>query len=78
MDKKYFREIFGLNSIDEAGNTTGEGRDKLNREGLDKIFEMVGFEPNEKQKQEFDELFSKKPLLGFPDFLSIFSLKANP
>ena len=62
MDKKYFREIFGLNSIDEAGNTTGEGRDKLNREGLDKIFEMVGFEPNEKQKQE-EQKSGKEPMI---------------
>ena len=38
---------------------------------------MVGFQPNEKQTQEFDELFAKKPLLGFNDFLSIFSLKSN-
>ena len=78
MDKKYFREIFNLNAIDDNGNTTGPERNKLNYEGLMKIFEMVGFEPNEKQKLEFDELFAKKPLLIFSDFLSIFSLKTNP
>lgn len=77
MDRKYFREIFALNSIDDEGNTEGPNRDKLNYEGLNKIFEMVGFEPNDKQKQEFEELFAKKPLLNFNDFLSIFSLKSN-
>ena len=48
MDKKYFREIFNLNAIDDEGNMQGPNRDKLNLEGLNKIFEMVGFEPNEK------------------------------
>ncbi len=38
---------------------------------------MVGFTPNEKQKIEFEELFAKKPTLGFTDFLGIFSLKNN-
>ena len=66
-DKKYFREIFQLHCKD----------DKLNREGLFDIFTMVGFEPNEKQIKEFDEIFAKKPLLGFNDFLGIFSLKNN-
>ena len=77
MDKKYFREIFYLNSIDDEGNTVGPNRDKLNLEGLNKIFEMVGFEPNDKQKQEFEDLFAKKPLLNFNDFLNIFTLKSN-
>eukprot|EP00351_Strombidinopsis_sp_SopsisLIS2011_P003990 CAMPEP_0116870428 /NCGR_PEP_ID=MMETSP0463-20121206/318_1 /TAXON_ID=181622 /ORGANISM="Strombidinopsis sp, Strain SopsisLIS2011" /LENGTH=55 /DNA_ID=CAMNT_0004506919 /DNA_START=26 /DNA_END=193 /DNA_ORIENTATION=- len=43
MDKKYFREIFLLNAVEE----------KIDYEGLCKIFEMVGFEPNEKQTLEF-------------------------
>ncbi len=38
---------------------------------------MVGFQPNDKQKQEFDELFAKKQFLNFDGFLSIFSLKTN-
>ena len=41
MDTKYFREIFTLNA-------TGEGKDKLNYQGLQDIFQMVGFAPNEK------------------------------
>lgn len=77
MDKKYFREIFNLNAIDDQGNQTGENRDKLNHEGLKKIFEMVGFQPNEKQSAEFEELFAKKPLLTFNDFLNIFNLKSS-
>jgi len=38
---------------------------------------MVGFTPNEKQKQEFEEMFQKKSALSFNEFLSIFSLKSN-
>ncbi len=70
MDKKYFREIFTLNA-------TGEGKDKINFQGLEEIFKMVGFTPNDKQKVEFEELFAKKPTLNFNEFLSIFSLKNN-
>ena len=77
MDKKYFREIFQLNAIDDEGNDVGPNRDKLNLAGLNKIFEMVGFEPNEKQKQEFEEMFQKKPMINFGDFLNIFTLKSN-
>ena len=55
MDKKYFREIFMLHAVDE----------KINYEGLCKIFEMVDFKPNEKQEQEFKGMFQKKDLLGF-------------
>ena len=77
MDKKYFREIFQLNAIDDEGNDEGPNRDKLNLTGLNKIFEMVGFEPNEKQKQEFEEMFQKKPMINFGDFLNIFTLKSN-
>ena len=43
MDKKYFREIFNLHAQD----------DKINYEGLQKIFEMVDFKPNDKQNEEF-------------------------
>ena len=55
MDKKYFREIFMLHAVDE----------KINYEGLCKIFEMVDFKPNEKQEAEFKLMFQKKDLLGF-------------
>ena len=67
-DRRYFREIFTLNQ-----NADG----KIDAKGLDEIFKMVGFNPNEKQKAEFDELFTKKPALSFNEFLSIFSLKSN-
>ena len=45
LDKKYFREIFNLHA-----DTNTE---KINYEGLQKIFEMVDFKPNEKQNEEF-------------------------
>ena len=62
MDKKYFREIFSLHSKD----------DKIDEEGLYKIFEMVDFKPNEKQDQEFKEMFQKKKDLKFNgNFISI-------
>ena len=67
MDKKYFREIFNLYSDNE----------KITHEGLNKIFEMVDFKPNEKQDEEFKAMFVKKPEIGFNDFLQIFSLKSN-
>ena len=77
MDKRYFREIFGLHAKD----------DKINYEGLCKIFEMVDFKPNEKQEVEFKAMFSKKEEISFngkralsdtnADFLSIFNLKSN-
>ena len=38
MDRTYFREIFNLHAVDE----------KINYEGLCKIFAMVDFKPNEK------------------------------
>ena len=55
MDKKYFREIFSLHSKD----------DKIDYDGLCKIFEMVDFKPNEKQEAEFKEMFLKKDQLKF-------------
>jgi len=55
MDKRYFREIFGLHAKD----------DKINYEGLCKIFEMVDFKPNEKQEVEFKAMFSKKEEISF-------------
>lgn len=64
----YFREIFTLNANADS---------KIDQKGLDEIFKMVGFVPNEKQQKEFSELFQKKALLAFNDFLSIFSLKSN-
>ena len=67
MDKKYFREIFNLYSENE----------KITHDGLNKIFEMVDFKPNEKQDEEFKAMFVKKPEIGFNDFLQIFSLKSN-
>ena len=67
MDKKYFREIFNLHAVE----------DKINYEGLQKIFEMVDFKPNEKQNEEFKAMFNKKPEIGFNEFLQIFSLKSN-
>ena len=55
MDKRYFREIFGLHAKD----------DKINYEGLCKIFEMVDFKPNEKQEVEFNGMFAKKEEISF-------------
>ena len=55
MDRKYFREIFNLHAVDE----------KINYEGLCKIFAMVDFKPNDKQETEFKNMFAKKEFLGF-------------
>ena len=56
MDKKYFREIFLLHANKD---------EKIDYEGLCKIFEMVDFKPNEKQELEFKQMFVKKDVLGF-------------
>ena len=67
-DRGYFREIFNLHANADQ---------KIDLEGLNKIFEMVGFVPNEKQRQEFEQCFEKKSHLNFDGFLNIFSLKSN-
>ena len=47
QDKKYFTDIFNLNAIKSA-----DGQDlavrRIDKGGLADIFNMVGFEPNEK------------------------------
>ena len=63
MDRKYFREIFNLHAVDE----------KINYEGLCKIFAMVDFKPNDKQEVEFKNMFAKKEFLGFNGNLNISS-----
>ena len=67
VENQYFREIFQLKSCDA-------NKSKLNRDGLNAIFEMVGFMPNDKQTQEFDEIFKKNPEITFTQFKQIFSL----
>ena len=67
VENQYFREIFALKSCDT-------NKQKLNRDGLNAIFEMVGFMPNDKQTQEFDEIFKKNPEITFTQFKQIFSL----
>ena len=49
MDRKYFKEIFNL----EARIHEGHKDSRIDYEALNKIFNMVGFEPNDKQTTEF-------------------------
>ena len=69
MEQGYFREIFELHACRNDG--------KLNYELLQELFEMVAFKPNEKQQEEFKEMFAHKADISFKEFLSIFSLKSN-
>ena len=69
MEQGYFREIFDLHASKNDG--------KLNYELLLELFEMVAFKPNEKQSEEFKQMFSEKENISFKEFLSIFSLKSN-
>ena len=69
MEQKYFREIFELHASKNGG--------KLTYQLLQELFEQVAFKPNEKQNEEFKEMFAKKDEINFNDFLSIFSLKSN-
>ena len=72
-DYEYFKEIFQLN----AENRDGSVEKRIDLAGLNRIFDMVGFEPNPKQKQEFKELFEKEETLKFTQFMDIFSLRNN-
>ena len=45
--------------------------------GLENLFNMVGFEPDAKQKVEFNYLFTKRKELTFDEFMSIFTLKTT-
>ena len=69
MEQKYFREIFDLHASKNNG--------KLTYELLQELFEMVAFKPNEKQNEEFKEMFATKDEINFKEFLQIFSLKSN-
>ena len=75
MDRRYFKEIFML----EARTYEGQGKERIDFDALTRIFSMVGFEPNEKQIQEFQSMFDQKGgSLSFNEFLEVFSLKGNP
>ena len=75
MDRKYFKEIFQL----EARVMEGHSDKKIDYDGLVRIFKMVGFEPNEKQDAEFQQMFVQSGgALSFNEFLNVFSLKSNP
>ena len=74
LDEKYFKEIFNLNGEVRDGHSDK----RIDLAGLHRIFDMVGFEPNPKQKQEFKEMFEKEETLNFRQFLDIFSLRTNP
>ena len=69
MEQKYFREIFDLHAAKNNG--------KLTYPLLQELFEMVAFKPNEKQNEEFKEMFATKDEISFKEFLQIFSLKSN-
>ena len=45
MDRKYFKEIFNL----EARKYDGHAEDRIDYDALNRIFGMVGFDPNPKQ-----------------------------
>ena len=70
-DKKYFLDIFNLNAKKDG---TSQIR-KLDFTGLENLFNMVGFEPEPKQKKEFSQMFEKKKEITFDEFMQIFTLK---
>ena len=75
MDRKYFKEIFNL----EARIHEGHRDTRIDYEALTRIFGMVGFEPNQKQTAEFQQMFQQNGgTLNFNEFLNVFSLKSNP
>ena len=76
MDRKYFREIFNLEARVYQGKDSNE---RIDYDALQRIFKMVGFEPNRKQTQEFETMFEQSAgTLNFNEFLNVFSLKSNP
>ena len=76
LDEKYFREIFNLEAHERHEGHRGK---RIDFEALDRIFKMVGFEPNQKQIAEFQQMFEQhNGTLNFKEFLNVFSLKSNP
>ena len=77
MDRKYFKEIFNLEARVHEGQSDRSQR--IDYDALLRIFKMVGFEPNVKQTQEFQQMFEQhNGTLNFNEFLNVFSLKSNP
>ena len=77
MDSKYFREIFLLEARIHEGQP--DRVERIDYDALLRIFKMVGFEPNVKQTQEFQQMFEQhNGTLNFREFLNVFSLKSNP
>ena len=75
LDRKYFREIFYL----EARIHEGHSDKRIDFDALNRIFKMVGFEPNKKQEGEFLQMFEQSDgTLGYKQFEDVFSLKQNP
>ena len=62
----------------KAQKFEGFSENRIDFEGLLSIFEMVGFEPNPKQRLEFEQMFAGQGTMNFKDFMNIFSLKSNP
>ena len=70
--RQAFREIFKLATSD------GKSDGKLDKEGLDKIFQHIDYKCSEKQLEEFHQkLFSKKDAIEFTEFMNIFKLKMS-
>eukprot|EP00357_Protocruzia_adherens_P034663 CAMPEP_0115005412 /NCGR_PEP_ID=MMETSP0216-20121206/19847_1 /TAXON_ID=223996 /ORGANISM="Protocruzia adherens, Strain Boccale" /LENGTH=142 /DNA_ID=CAMNT_0002371715 /DNA_START=128 /DNA_END=556 /DNA_ORIENTATION=- len=68
QQKTQLRKIFGLKAQDG----------KIDQEGIEWIFDLVGFFPPPEQHEELMAmLFSKKNLIGFEEFSRIFSMKCN-
>ena len=76
MNRKYFKRIFKL----EARIFTNiDQKKRIDYAALGRIFNMVGYVPEEKQKAEFRQLFQQHGgTLKFEEFLTVFSLKPLP
>ena len=76
MDEKCFREVFKL----EAHYIQHEGYvdHRIDMNGLQNVFTMIGFQPNEKQMALFNQKFSQcGGTLNFNQFYDVFKLKRS-
>ena len=78
QDRMYFKEIFNLEAKVMDGK---DSQMRIDLDALERIFKMVGFEPNAKQSEEFGQMFKQSHhpgTLNFVEFMQVFSLKSNP
>ena len=72
----YFKSIFDLEARSYEGYKANETR--IDFPAFSRIFKMIGYEPNARQLQEYNQMFEdNNGTINLSDFLTIFSLKQS-